>query len=566
MSVGTNIYVEFGIPTLTTKSISQDLFPLVGGTAGSTCSLGASFSGQPSGPPGTYIGSAYVNSGSSSDLRNSVARDNLGNIYIAGSFGGPCSITNSVVNPTGSANAGTLPVTVATAAFVAKWNSLGVYQGSAYVDGGSNEQGYSVACDGDNNVYLVGNYGSQSANISNFGINPSGTAGTLPATAGGTGAFIAKWDSGGVYLGSAKVDGVGLVDQGISVACDGFNNVYLAGRYGSQSATISNFGTPPSGTAGTLPATAGSNSAFIAKWNSGGTYLGSAKVDGTADDEGYGVACDVSNNVYLSGLTTNGTNRRVTNFGINPSGVAGTITGTGTCLFISKWNSGGTYLGTALVVNASGAIRGGGIACNFLEDVYLTGIFQNITTAKITDFSMNPSTTTFVGTLPLSGGLSGAFVAKWNSLGVYQGSAYVDGPGIEQGISVACDFAYDPNVYLVGNYGSQSANISNFGINPSGTAGTLPATAGDTGAFIAKWNLDGVYLGSAKVDGTAREQGRGVVCDFDNNVYLAGMYGLVSTGAVATISNFGTPPSGTAGTLPSIPGSGVGIFISKWKI
>jgi len=48
LSIG-QILTEFGIVAGTQKLLSNDLFPLVGGAAGATCSLGASFSGQSQG-------------------------------------------------------------------------------------------------------------------------------------------------------------------------------------------------------------------------------------------------------------------------------------------------------------------------------------------------------------------------------------------------------------------------------------------------------------------------------------------------------------------------------------
>lgn len=45
------ILTEFSITAGTQKRLSNDLFPLVGGTAGATCSLAASFSGKSSVPP-----------------------------------------------------------------------------------------------------------------------------------------------------------------------------------------------------------------------------------------------------------------------------------------------------------------------------------------------------------------------------------------------------------------------------------------------------------------------------------------------------------------------------------
>jgi hypothetical protein len=53
---------------------------------------------------------------------------------------------------------------------------------------------------------------------------------------------------------------------------------------------------------GTLPATATSSvGGFVAKWNSAGTYIGAALVDGVGTDQGLSVVCDVRRNVYITG-------------------------------------------------------------------------------------------------------------------------------------------------------------------------------------------------------------------------------------------------------------------------
>ena len=554
MDVGTNIYVEFGIPASTLKYISRDLFPLVGGPESTLCYLGASFSGK---RRVTYLGSSKID-GTGNEYVRGIACDGSGNVYVVGEYGTlSARISNFGVNPSGTA--GTLPSTAAglASAFIAKWNASGTYLGSAYVNGTVADIGYGIACDVSGNVYISGSYGSSTATatITNFGVNPSGTAGTLPVTAGSAGAFIAKWNASGTYLGSAKVDGASA-DTGRSVACDVSGNVYVGGQYGTSAATISNFGVNPSGTAGTLPATAGAG-AFVAKWNASGTYLGSAKVDGTATDIGYGVACDGSSNVYLVGeygtaLAT------ITNFGVNPSGTAGTLPATAglASAFIAKWNASGTYINSAYV-NGTGNEGGYGVACDGSSNVYLVGEYGTAL-ATITNFGVNPSGT--AGTLPATAGLASAFIAKWNASGTYLGSAYVNGTAADIGRSVACDVS--GNVYVGGEYGSvtATATITNFGVNPSGTAGTLPVTAGSYGAFIARWNASGTYLGSAKVDGAGGDVGNAVACDGSSNVYLGGYYGA----SAATITNFGVNPSGTAGTLSAT--GGLGAFIAKWSV
>ena len=118
--------------------------------------------------------SAYINI---TNQNYGVACDGFGNVYMVSGYSTSAGISNFAQNPSGTA--GTLPVMSNQGAFIAKWNSSGVYQGSAYVDGTGYEQGYEVVCDGSGNVYLAGLYIGVSAAISNFNVNPSGTAGTL---------------------------------------------------------------------------------------------------------------------------------------------------------------------------------------------------------------------------------------------------------------------------------------------------------------------------------------------------------------------------------------------------
>jgi hypothetical protein len=459
-------------------------------------------------------------------------------------------ISNFAQNPSGTA--GTLPVMSNQGAFIAKWNSSGVYQGSAYVDGTGYEQGNEVVCDGSGNVYMAGFYSGASAAISNFNVNPSGTAGTLPATSGGSpAAFIAKWNASGVYQGSALIDGTGF-EIGLGVACDGFGRVYMSGVCSSAGATITNFNVNPSGTAGTLPATS-NEGAFIAKWSASGNYISSAYIDGLSNEAGLGVACDGSSNVYMSGVCSSA-GATITNFNVNPSGTAGTLpVMSNQGAFIAKWNASGNYISSAYIDGLSNE-AGVGVACDGSSNVYMVGAYGS-TSATITNFNVNPSGT--AGTLPEMSN-QGAFIAKWNASGNYISSAYVEGTGNEQGTGVVCDGS--GNVYMSGVYNQGSAGISNFNVNPSGTAGTLPETSeGSLAAFIARWNASGNYISSAYVEGTGIEKGLGVACD-SSNVYLVGAYGS----AGATISSFDQNPSKTAGTLPAISGSD-GSFIAKWK-
>lgn len=54
------ILTEFGIAAGTQKRLSNDLFPLVNGTAGATCSLAASFSGKSAAVPQKFVAVAAL--------------------------------------------------------------------------------------------------------------------------------------------------------------------------------------------------------------------------------------------------------------------------------------------------------------------------------------------------------------------------------------------------------------------------------------------------------------------------------------------------------------------------
>jgi len=54
------ILTEFGIAPATQKRLSNDLFPLVNGTAGATCSLAASFSGKSADVPQKFVAVAAL--------------------------------------------------------------------------------------------------------------------------------------------------------------------------------------------------------------------------------------------------------------------------------------------------------------------------------------------------------------------------------------------------------------------------------------------------------------------------------------------------------------------------
>jgi hypothetical protein len=360
---------------------------------------------------GTYQYSRIVDGTGVDIVRNSVTCDSSGNMYLAGYYNGTPTI-KAVNSSNVSTNIATLPASGGErVAFVSKLDSSGTYQYSRIVDA-SNDLGYSVSCDSSGNMYLAGTYAGtptiRAVNSSNVSTNIA----TLPASSGGTSAaFASKFDSSGMYQYSRIVDGTG-VDIGFSVTCDSSGNMYLAGYYNGTPTIRAVNSSNVSTNIATLPASAGGIVAFVCKFDSSGTYQYSRIVDSTSNDEGAGVTCDSSGNMYLAGYY-NGT---PTIKAVNSSNVSTNIatlpaSGGGNVAFVSKFDSSGTYQ-YSRIVDSTGADIGYSVTCDSTGNMYLVGTYAGTPTIK-------DQSGTSLGTLPTSAGSSVAFLVKFDPDGNY---------------------------------------------------------------------------------------------------------------------------------------------------
>jgi hypothetical protein len=192
------------------------------------------------------------------DAASGVTTDSSGNVYVAGSTTGAFD---------GSTNAG------GSDAFIAKYDSSGNQMGIKQFGTTTYDAASGVTTDSSGNVYVAGS-----------------TTGAFDGStnAGGSDAFIAKYDSSGnqtwvMQFGTAS-------DEIVSgVATDSSGNVYVTGS-----------------TAGALYGTtnAGRRDAFIAKYDSSGNQMGIKQFGTTGGDSASGVTIDSSGNVYVTGYTT----------------------------------------------------------------------------------------------------------------------------------------------------------------------------------------------------------------------------------------------------------------------
>ena len=187
MSVS-QILAEFGITAGTTKRISTDLFPLVGGTAGSQCFLGASFSGKSTGMLLAYSyiigGTIYYN-----------ITDSSQNMYVTGTYNSATTVPINTFSTAPSASGFSLPVTTGSDGFVIKWNANGTVGGYTTLKGTGGDGAYSLEFDSSQNKYVSGAYVSTATvPINTFSTAPSASGFSLPAASTG-GGFIIKWNA-----------------------------------------------------------------------------------------------------------------------------------------------------------------------------------------------------------------------------------------------------------------------------------------------------------------------------------------------------------------------------------
>lgn len=143
--------------------------------------------------------------------------------------------------------------------------------------------------------------------------------------------------------------------------------------------------------------------------------------------------------------------------------------------------------------------------------IYVTGDFQGSCS---------------LGTFQLtSNGSKDIFVAKYDSSGICVWAKQVGGTGDDVGSAITADAS--GNIYVTGTF---SSTVS-FGST------TLTAGVGYPDIFVAKLDGNGNFIWTNKNGGAYNELSNGICLDGNGNVYIAGSFGDMNTGASTT---FGT--------------------------
>lgn len=161
---------------------------------------------------------------------------------------------------------------------------------STYYGGTSVDDGHFIKTDKYGNVYLTGQTNSQS------GIASGGFQNNMAL---GNAAFLAKFNAAGDRLWATYYGGR-CSEEGNGIAIDANGNIYLAGT------SCTDTGIAFNGFQNTLD-DIGNSDAMLVKFDSSGNRLWATYYGGQGGENGYAVAVDAFDNVYLAGETNSET-------------------------------------------------------------------------------------------------------------------------------------------------------------------------------------------------------------------------------------------------------------------
>ena len=251
---------------------------------------------------GTYYG------GNGLDIGEGISYDGNGNVFVTGN-------TNST---TGIATSGAYQETYAGGsggsyeadAFIAKFNTDGNYQWGTYYGGSKCDVGLGISCDTTGNVFVTGYTASENGIVTSGAHQDTFAGGSYH----GCDAFVAKFNTNGVCQWGTYYGG-SMDDQGNGVCYDGDGNIFVIGYTGSET------GIATSGAHQEI--NAGSDDAFIVKFNSDGVRQWGTYYGGSSGDYGVGIFYNAGDDILFvfghtrssTGIATDGAHQETLEMG-----------------------------------------------------------------------------------------------------------------------------------------------------------------------------------------------------------------------------------------------------------
>ncbi|MCB0706269.1 MAG: SBBP repeat-containing protein, partial [Saprospiraceae bacterium] len=219
--------------------------------------------------------------GPNSDIGNSIAIDDFGNVYSTGYFS-----TISDFDPS-EGNSFLLTSNGYWDIFVQKLDSEGELVWALGFGDTGDDVGNSIAVDNTGNIYITGRFNGT------VDFDPGDD--TFFLVSEGEDIFIQKLDPNGNLVWAKRIGGANN-DIGYSITTDGENNIYTTGHFSGTVDFDPN--------AETYYLDGEGEDIFIQKMDSDGNFIWARKIGGSGSGEGLSIQVDEINNVYITGYFT----------------------------------------------------------------------------------------------------------------------------------------------------------------------------------------------------------------------------------------------------------------------
>ncbi len=407
-------------------------------------------------------------------------------------------------------------------AFIAKYSCSGEQLWATYYGGEAAERAWNIAADDYGHIYVAGFTNLLSGMPSTDNLATTGSHQDTPG--GGDGdLFLVKFDSAGnriwaTYYGGAGRENTPTVPAGLALSNNG--HVYLSGTTNSASSIA---------TTGAHQSTiGGGNDAFLVQFDTAGVRQWSTYYGGTGAERATSLACDTDGNVYLSGMT-------ISTINISTTGAHQTTSGGSNDAFLVKFNDSGVRQWATYYGGTGNADESMSLYTDTALNVYMAG-----RTNSATGISSAGSFQPVYG-----GGMSDAFLAKFNATGTRQWATYFGGlnNGSILGYNTIVGNLHG-NLYLTGMAKT---------IDSLATPGSFQETvAGAEDGFIAQFDMDGSFYWATYYGGAGSDFFNAIAADQLGNLYLAGC-----TTSDASFT--------TAGSEQPFPTGGYDAFLLKFS-
>ncbi|MBK9639208.1 MAG: T9SS type A sorting domain-containing protein [Bacteroidetes bacterium] len=452
--------------------------------------------------------------GNASAVGISIAHDNFGNVFLAGTF-------QDTIDFDPGPGTAWLSSTGAYDIFLAKFNIQGNLVWIKSFAGTSIDGPVGLVVDNNGNPILLGQFQQT------IDANPDPNLSNPLVSYGDVDMFIVKLDSMGNYSWSKQFGGVNA-DYPTMLRRDNLGNLIVSGTFRDS------IDTDPSANVQYLVSN-GNVDGFLVKLTNQGNYVWSKKLGANFGDAITGIDVDVNNNIYACGSFVG-----TVDFdpGVNVFNLTATPNAVGS--FVFKWDASGNFVFAKpfLSTTSSGNITASYLNLDANGNIFVIGDFNQ-------QIDFNPDVVA-VDTITSSSNSQDVFLSKFSNSGVYQWTRIFGNSNIDFATAIVND--------AQGNVFFKGAFTGIIDINPDPIDTMILNSAGGIGGrsdYICALNSTGGFAWGTKVFGFVNGY-RGPTLDIiQNRFYHAGQF--TGTG------DFDPGPG--VYNLSGVPGTGTAFFV-----